>query len=121
MSVVSLPWVMVRKRLPNRRMAVSEKIEFLRSDGGLAAYDATVGLDEAGWPKEVFLTGARAGSDMASALEDTAVALSVALQHGVRAEAMALSVSRNSEGIPVSAIGAALDLLAKIEREREAA
>jgi hypothetical protein len=102
-------------------MAVTERIEFLRSDGGLASYDATVGFDDGGWPKEVFLSGARAGSDMAAALDDTAVALSVALQHGVRAEAMALSVSRNSEGMPISAIGAALDLLARIEREREAA
>jgi hypothetical protein len=85
-----------RKRLPNRRMAVSETIEFVRSDGGLASYEATIGFDDQGRPKEIFLFGAKAGSDMALALADTAVALSVALQHGVTAQAMALSVSRNS-------------------------
>jgi hypothetical protein len=110
-----------RKRLPNRRMAVSETIEFVRSDGGLASYEATIGFDDQGRPKEIFLFGAKAGSDMALALADTAVALSVALQHGVTAQAMALSVSRNSDGVPVSVIGAALDLLARLEKERDAA
>ena len=118
--VVDLPPIIpCRKRLPNRRPAVTEQITFMRSDGNLAVYDATIGFDGEGRPKELFLTGARAGSDMAAALADTAVAVSVALQHGVRARAMALSVSRNHEGMPVSAIGAALDLIGKFEDERD--
>ena len=45
-------------------------------------------------PKEVFLFGAKDGTDMAAVLADTAVALSVALQHGVPAQAMAASIGR---------------------------
>lgn len=112
-----------RRRLANRRPAVTATIAFARPDGNLSAYDATVGFDELGRPREIFLFGARDGSEMAAALADTAVALSVALQHGVKAEAMALSVSRLPDGsgdaLPASAVGAALDLLARYERERD--
>lgn len=112
-----------RRRLPNRREAITESIEFAAGDGRLARYEATVGFDELGRPKEIFLFGAKDGTDMAAALADTAVALSVALQHGVAAHAMAASIARISladgssrAGTPASVVGAALDLLARYER-----
>ena len=83
-----------RRRLPNRREAVTETIEFAAGDGRVVQYEATIGFGELGRPKEIFLFGAKAGTDMAAVLADTAVALSVALQHGVTAEAMAASISR---------------------------
>ncbi len=110
--------VPVRGRLPNRRHAVTENIEV----GGFT-YEATVGFDKAGRPKEIFLSGAKDGSDMAAVLADTSVVVSVALQHGVAAQAMALSLLRvppSVEGgapMPASLIGAALDLVARYERE----
>lgn len=58
---------------------------------------------------------------MAAVLADTAVALSVALQHGVAASAMATSIARRPvemDGPPVraaSVVGAALDLLVEYE------
>jgi len=114
-----------RRRLPNRRAAVTETIEFAAGDGRVVRYEATIGLDELGRPQEVFLFGAKAGTDMAAVLADTAVALSVALQHGVTAEAMALSISRaepalgsTRAGMPASVIGAALDLIARYETGR---
>jgi hypothetical protein len=111
-----------RRRLPNRRKALTESIEFIAGNGRLARYDATIGFDELGRPKEIFLAGAKDGSDMAAALADTAVAISVALQHGVAAAAMAVSIGRiapaaGGTGRPASVIGAALDLLARYESE----
>lgn len=110
-----------RRRLSPRRLAISEKIAFLRGDGSLVEYDATVGFDHRLQPKEIFLGGAKEGSDMAASLADAAVAISVALQHGVKARAMALSIGRLSNGEdgdqPISVLGAALDLLARYERE----
>jgi hypothetical protein len=125
MTAASLEMVEMtrRRRLPNRRLALTETIEFATGDGRVSRYEATVGFDELGRPKEIFLVGARAGSDMAAVLADTAVALSVALQHGVPAQAMALSIGRVSladgssgAGMPASIIGAALDFLARCER-----
>jgi len=91
-----------RARLPNRRPCVTERIEV-----GQSVYEASIGFDH----------------DMAAILADTSVAVSVALQHGVSAEAMALSVSRVPEALdgppvrPASVIGAALDVVARYERE----
>lgn len=114
-----------RRRLPNRRQAVTETIEFAAGDGRVVQYEATIGFGELGQPKEIFLFGAKAGTDMAAVLADTAVALSVALQHGVAAEAMAMSISRIEPadgsaraGMPASVIGAALDLLTRYETGR---
>ena len=113
-----------RRRLPNRREAVTETIEFAAGDGRVVRYEATIGFDELGQPREIFLFGAKAGTDMAAVLADTAVALSVALQHGVGAKAMAMSISRTPPplgslhgGMPASVVGAALDLLARYEHE----
>lgn len=105
-----------RRRLPNRRITVNETIEFSRWDGSVASCDATVGFDELLRPKEIFLFGAKEGSDMAAVLADTAVAISVALQNGVSAQAMAVSLGREPvEQRPISVIGAALDLLVRHE------
>ncbi len=107
-----------RRRLPGRRESLTETIEFARGDGQVIRYEATVGFDELGRPKELFLFGAKEGTDMAAVLADTSVALSVALQHGVGAEAMRLSVSRVGDPkMPASIVGAALDLLARYEGE----
>ncbi len=109
---------MSRQRLPNRRAALTEDI----SVGG-HVYSATIGFDQRGQPKEIFLSGAQAASDMGAILADTSVVVSIALQCGVAAEAMAHSVSRVPHQVdgppvhPASVIGAALDLLARVESE----
>jgi len=107
-----------RQRLPNRREAVTETVEFAAGDSRIVSVEASVGFDELGRPKEIiFLFGAKAGTDMAAVLADTAVSISVALQHRVAAAAMAVTISRVEPatgwphaGMPASVIGAALDL-----------
>jgi len=56
---------------------------------------------------------------MAAILDDASVVISVALQHGIPAKALAKSISRAPDGMgrisAASAIGAALDLLVEYE------
>ncbi len=113
-----------RTRLPNRRPAHTETLEV---DG--QAFEATVGFDEHGRPREIFLMAGKEGSLLNSMLADAAVVISVALQHGVSSEALARSVGRlpagpvapsdldqpQTEKLPASPIGAALDLLRGFE------
>ena len=103
-----------RRRLPNRRKAISETIVI-----GNMTLTATIGFDETGRPAEVFLSGAKDGSGMAAILDDVSVVISVTLQHGIPAKALAKSISRAPDGMgcisAASVIGAALDLLVDFE------
>ncbi len=116
-----------RARLPNRRPALTQDIEV-----GGHRFTATIGFDPAtGRPKEVFLSGAKDGTDLAAILDDASVILSVALQHDILASAMTRSVARlpteplalpyldqpddSREKRPATVIGAALDLLQGFE------
>ena len=78
-----------RARLPNRRPAVTQDIEV-----GGHRFTASVGFDEHDRAKEVFLSGAKDGTDLAAILDDASVVLSVALQFGIPAAALARSVAR---------------------------
>jgi ribonucleoside-diphosphate reductase alpha chain len=112
----------IRTRLPNRRPTIIEEVDV----GGLPM-TVTVGLDpETLAPREVFLAGGKAGSAFDAIASDAAVVLSIALQHGVAAEALAHSIARIPLGptrpedldgrpvptMPASPVGAALDVLA---------
>ncbi len=115
-----------RRRLPTRRPSVTEALEV-----GEQVVVATVGFDpEDNSPRELFLKAGKEGSLLNSLLDDAAVTISVSLQHGVSAEALAKSIGRlPSNGaasitntnhgslLPASPIGAALDLIAALENE----
>ncbi len=107
---------MIRKRLPNRRLAVTEEVGV-----GAMRLTATIGFDPEGRPVEVFLSGAKDGSGLAAILEDAAVVISVALQHAVPAAVLGKSIARQPESLDgpaiaaASPIGAALDLVSRYE------
>ena len=118
-----------RRRLPNRRPSETRTLTV-----GNHTFAATVGFDPAdGWAREVFLTGAKDGTDMAAILDDASVVISIALQHGIPAAALAKSVARlpsvpltpadlavssgPAHTAPASIIGAALDLLRELEAD----
>ncbi len=116
----------VRQRLPNRRQCHTEALEIAGQ-----AFTATVGFDECDQPRELFLTAGKEGSLLNAMLADAAVVISIALQHGIPAAALAKSIGRlpigpvvpaDLEGprpgrVPASPIGAALDLVSSFERE----
>lgn len=112
-----------RCRLPDRRPSTTSRI----AAGGIEAH-ATVGRDPAsGEPREIFLRptgGSRTGSTVDHLVDDVAVVISVALQHGVPAQALASSAGRLGEFDeagryrelgPASIVGAALELIATEE------
>ncbi len=115
-----------RQRLPNRRPSHSETLEV----GGQKVI-ATVGFDpETGQPREIFMAAGKEGSLINALLADAAVVISIALQHGIPAAALAKTVGRLPSGpvtpadlegpqpgrVPASPIGAALDLVSSFER-----
>ena len=103
----------LRRRLPNRRMSETVEAEIAGQ-----RLQVTIGFYPEGVPAEVFLCGAKPGSAMDAILADAAVAISVALQCGVRPRDLAKSISRIPASLdgpatrPALPIGAALDLLA---------
>ena len=120
-----------RRRLPVRRPNLTHVIKV-----GDQVISVGIGIDPRdGRPREIFMTGAKDGSALAAILDDAAVVISVALQHGVPAEALAKSVGRLPAGsvapadldwaseprVPASPIAAALDLVLALEREEKAA
>jgi len=107
-----------RQRLPNRRPALTERIEFAGRP-----YWISVGFDpRCGAVREVFAAGAQLGSDSDALIADAAVVLSLALQHGISAQALQLSLARVPHVIdgpavlPASILGALIDLVVTIER-----
>ena len=95
-----------RTRLPNRRAAES----FAFRCGGMR-YVATIALFDDGRLAEIFLTNHKVGSDADTAARDSAVVMSIALQHGVPAETIRRALLRNRDGSACGPLGTAIDLL----------
>ena len=104
---------MTRERLPNRRPSDVFGMEF-----GDKHYEVGVGFYDDGRPGEVFVKGAKTGSDLDALFDDASVLLSFLLQHGILPAAIAKSMGRVDEpaGAAASAIGAVADLLAGVGR-----
>lgn len=120
-----------RERLPNRRPCVTQTITV--GEGSKALTLAVcAGFDPAsGHVREVFVDCGKEGSTIAEITADTAVTVSVALQHGVPLDALAHSIlrlpvaptrpedldGRPVETAPASPIGAILDVLISLQQD----
>ena len=81
---------MTRLALPSRRPSVTQDAQFRKHPVRI-----TVGFDPAsGMPREVFANAHKPDSDMQATLADACVLVSIALQHGVAAAALAKSLGR---------------------------
>jgi hypothetical protein len=101
-----------RQRLPNRRGC--ELIDtYFRS----SKYTISIGRFANGAIAEAFVDPARFGSDAAADSIDTAIIISLSLQHRVSVEALRRSISRIEGGALGSFVGHVLDTLAQ-EEER---
>lgn len=109
--------LLVREELPTRRLG--ENISF--EHRGLH-FNATVGRKVLSGPiSEVFLNvagdkGGKYGSDSDLAARDAAVAVSLALQHGISLVVLQRSMGRELDGSASSPIGHLLDLLVGEEK-----
>ena len=102
----------MRERLPDRRPC--ETFEF---DHRGIAYTASIGLYPDGRIAEAFIDGPKAGTDLQIAAKDSAVAVSIALQHGASVDELRHAMGRGGNGKPQGVIGALLDLMAAVGRD----
>lgn len=100
----------MRKKMPNRRPTATWNIEFEQQK-----LTGTIGYDpETGLPREAFFsTRAKAGTLLDGLLYDAGVLLSLALQYGTPATALAKSVARLEDGKPASPVGELIDVIVK--------
>jgi hypothetical protein len=96
-----------RDRLPDRRACETSTFEH-----GGAAFTMTEGRYPDGRIGELFINAAHANSALDALASDAAIAISFALQHGADLDLIRAAMKRNSQGLPSSPIGEALDRIA---------
>ena len=100
----------MRSVLPQRRRSETFELRWGKQN---TVFAITIGFYDDGSPGEVFISGAKAGSDLDAASRDNAVLLSIALQHGVPLQVMAGAVTRELDGSPSTIAGKVIDMLVK--------
>ena len=100
----------MRKKVPNRRPAMTTTIEFEQQK-----LCGTIGYDpEAGLPCEaIFSARAKSGTLLDGLLCDAGVLLSLALQYGTPATALAKSIARLENGSLADPVGELMDAIVK--------
>ena len=108
-----------RAKLPDRRPHMVSELRWLDRLGAPRACLLGVGFDREGRIREAFVSGLKTGSDIEALVQDGCVALSVAMQCGAEASALAHHLGRQG-AIPDSAAASLLGLIAKALPEIEA-
>jgi hypothetical protein len=99
-----------RNNLPNRRSSCSFTLEFQGE-----RYDVTTGFYEDGRFGEIFInrirdkSAAKLGQQLDAVCRDSAILMSLALQHGVNLPDLKHSITRDDDGVPMSIVGAIVD------------
>jgi hypothetical protein len=104
-----------RRRLPNRRRALTFEIEV----GGLR-YTCTVGRFADGRPAEIFISNHKRRNAADVAARDAGILVSLLLQHDCGIEIIARAISRDSNGSASGVIGAVLDKIIEMKRALDA-
>ena len=103
---------MTRRRLPDRRGSET----FVLECAGLT-YTATVSRLDDGELAEVFLSNTKPSSQSDVNARDSAVAASLALQHGCPPETLRRALLRDAQGNASSPLGVALDQISEFKDE----
>jgi ribonucleoside-diphosphate reductase alpha chain len=96
--------------LPDRRSSVSFTLEFQSE-----RYDVTTGFYVDNRLGEIFINrikdkvASRLGQQLDAVCRDTAILLSLALQHGVKLDDLKHSITRDDDSSPMSIVGAIID------------
>ena len=104
----------VRRKLPNRRAALTRSFEHF-SGVGNRLYVASFGFFDRDCKEvaEVFVnTSTKAGTESDTNAADCAVAVSLALQYGCPVDVIREAMKRNADGQPTGPLAHALDLIA---------
>ncbi|MFN3656806.1 MAG: hypothetical protein ACK4UO_06100 [Pseudolabrys sp.] len=103
-----------RERLPERRFHMTFQFEF---DG--QGYTAGVGYYSDGRPAEVFLNSPKIGAAVESLARDSAILISLALQHGVTLSDLHHVLTRDVRGSAMGLAGHVVGLLAQVTPKSE--
>lgn len=105
---------MTRETLPNRRNSASFTFSFQGE-----RYDVTIGYYDDDRVGEVFInrimsrTAAKVGTLLDGVCRDSAILMSIALQHGTNLATLRHAITRDEDGDPSTIVGAIVDRLAK--------
>jgi hypothetical protein len=109
---------MTRRRLPQRRGAIAVELEHAGH-----RFRMQIGCFPDGALAEVFLDAKKPNSTLDEFAADSAILISLLLQHGATAVEIGHALRRAPDGSPASLIGAAVDALtteaAQAERRRQ--
>jgi hypothetical protein len=97
-----------RERLPNRRRC--ETFEFCHAGHG---FTLCAGFYRDGRIAEIFISARHIGSPLEAIARDSAIVVSLALQHGAHIETIRHALTRDHDGGPATLLGAALNALAE--------
>jgi len=100
---------MTRRMLPNRRACYTTTLRWYNTD-----YAVSISLFDDDAPAEVFITGAKAGSDVQAVSRDAAIVIRLALQFGCPLSVMHHAVTREEDGATTPIIGL---LVEEMDRE----
>jgi hypothetical protein len=97
--------------LPQRRLSVTFTLRFWNQD-----WNASVGYFDNNRPGEVFINAAKTpGTELEVMCRDSAILMSLLLQHGGAPELIQRALSRNGNGQPSSIAGAVIDVIREIQ------
>src|SRR3954470_20311556 len=96
----------MRQTLPQRRASETFDLRFWSQN-----FTVTVGFYLDGTPGEVFIDSRKTGGDVELIARDSAVVLSLALQHGTPLVTIQRAVTRNAHREAASILGAVVDAL----------
>ncbi len=99
----------VRNRLKNRRQVSTVSLMWPPNSG--ERYHVTIGEYQNGEPGEVWVHGAKVGSEFDALLSDASILFSVLIQIGYDTDKIARALGRVESGERASIIGAMADLL----------
>ena len=99
----------IRRRLENRRAALSFEIEV-----GEQHFTATIGRFADGTLAEVFIQNSKPGSTSDAYMRDASISASLALQHGCPLETLRRALLRDPRGNSSTPLGRALDLASEL-------
>jgi hypothetical protein len=97
-----------RNALPQRRAGETFNLVHGKQN---TVFAVTTGFYPDGKLGEVFISGAKAGSEVDAIARDGAVLLSIALQYGVPIDTIRHAITREITGAPSTIIGAVVDRL----------
>jgi len=99
---------MTRRTLPQRRHAETFELKF---GANQTVFQVTLGRYANGDLGEVFISNAKAGSELDAIARDAAVLLSIAIQFGIPLDVMRHAITREASGAASTIIGTLLDRL----------